>query len=112
MNVTLCVTPATATEGGNPLLQTNRTTNKLTDTGVRQARPRAAEYNLGDGRGLFLRVKPTGTKQWVFNYSHPFTKRRSNIGLGIYPGVSLATAREKAQGLRDTLSKGIDPIAE
>ena len=72
-----------------------KTTKQLTDTEVKTAKPKAKEYNLADGRGLALRVKPTGTKTWIFNYQHPITKKRNNLGFGSYPDVTLARAREK-----------------
>lgn len=64
-------------------------TSPLTNTEVSHARPKPREYNLADGKGLFLRVKPNGSKLWLFNYFKPYTDRRSNIGLGPYPTVSL-----------------------
>jgi integrase len=85
------------------------TTKPLTDTEVKQARPKAKEFSLGDGKGLFLRVKPAGSKLWVFNYSRPYTKQRANLGLGSYPDLSLSDARKKAQALNTVLAKGIDP---
>lgn len=85
------------------------TTRPLTDTEVKQARPREKEYNLGDGKGLFLRVKPSGSKLWIFNYSRPYTKQRANLGLGSYPDLSLSEARRAAQTLRAVLAKDIDP---
>ncbi|EGP02814.1 phage integrase, partial [Pasteurella multocida subsp. multocida str. Anand1_goat] len=33
------------------------------------------EYNLADGKGLYLRIKSTGTKVWIFNYYHPITQK-------------------------------------
>ena len=44
-----------------------------------------------------------------FNYTHPITKKRKNIGLGNYPGCTLKIAREKAQSYRELLSQGHDP---
>jgi integrase len=85
------------------------TTKPLTDTEVKQAKPKAKEYSLGDGNGLFLRVKPAGSKLWVFNYSRLYTKKRANLGLGSYPSLSLSEARKKAQLLAAVLAKGIDP---
>ena len=85
------------------------TTKPLTNTEVKQAKPKAKEYNLADGNGLHARVKPNGTKLWVFNYSRPFTKVRANISLGIYPNVSLSEARVKRQEYNILLSKDIDP---
>jgi hypothetical protein len=49
-------------------------TKPLTNTEVKQAKPRPKEYNLADGGGLYLRVKPNGTKLWLFNYFKPSTQ--------------------------------------
>ena len=38
------------------------TTKPLTNTEVKQNKPRKKEYSLADGNGLYLRVKPSGTK--------------------------------------------------
>jgi integrase len=86
-----------------------RVTKPLTDTQVKQAKPRATEYSLSDGNGLALRVKPSGTKSWLFNYYTPFTKKRTNISLGIYPDVSLVKARSERQAYRSLLANGVDP---
>ncbi|WP_395340753.1 integrase domain-containing protein [Ningiella sp. W23] len=85
------------------------TTTALTDTEVKQAKPKSKEYSLSDGKGLAVRVKPTGTKTWIFNYQHPITKKRTNLGFGVYPDVTLARAREKRADARALLDKGIDP---
>ena len=86
-----------------------RTTKPLTPTEVNQAKPKDKEYNLADGDGLALRIKPRGSKLWVFNYSRPYTKKRANISFGNYPDVSLADAREKRTSARKLLAKDIDP---
>lgn len=86
-----------------------KTTKPLSATEVKQAKPRSREYNLGDGNGLYLRVKPNGTKLWLFNYQKPFTKQRSNISLGTLPPVSLAQARKQRDQNRELLAKDIDP---
>lgn len=86
-----------------------KTTKPLTDTEIRQAKPKEREFSLGDGKGLLLRIKPSGAKQWVFNYTHPFTKKRSNLGLGSYPELSLSDARIAAQSFNATLANGLDP---
>ncbi len=85
------------------------TTKPLTNTEVRQAKPRDKEFNLADGNGLYLRVKPNGSKLWLFNYSRPFTKKRANLSLGVYPHISLADARAEAQSFKGLLAKDIDP---
>ncbi|MEQ3640816.1 MAG: integrase domain-containing protein [Alteromonas sp.] len=81
----------------------------LNATQVKQAKPKEREYNLSDGKGLALRIKPGGSKLWIFNYSKPLTKKRSNIGIGNYPDVSLAEAREERERFRKLLAKDIDP---
>lgn len=40
----------------------------LSDTGIRKAKPRAAAYQMTDGRGLFLWVTPAGGKLWRWKY--------------------------------------------
>ncbi|MDT0602548.1 integrase domain-containing protein [Thalassotalea castellviae] len=81
----------------------------LTNTQVKQAKAQDKEYILSDGDGLQLKIKTTGSKTWVFKYSKPFTKKRSNIGFGVYPEVSLAQAREKRKNARELLAQDIDP---
>lgn len=81
----------------------------LTNTQVKQSKAQEKEYILSDGEGLQLKVKSTGSKTWVFKYSKPFTKKRTNIGLGIYPEVSLAQARVKRKNYRELLAQDIDP---
>lgn len=81
----------------------------LTATQVKSAKPKDKEYNLSDGDGLMLRIRPTGTKLWLFNYRHPITKKRTNLAFGSYPDVSLAGARMKRTEARELLAQGISP---
>ncbi|PCI64944.1 MAG: integrase [Kangiella sp.] len=83
----------------------------LNNTQIKQAKVRLKEYNLMDGGGLALRIKPNGSKIWLFNYYHPYTKKRSNLGLGSYPDVSLMLAREIKEEYRTLLAQKIDPKA-
>lgn len=71
----------------------------------------AKEYNLADGNGLYLRVKPSGTKFWLFNYSRPYTRKRANLSFGEYPALSLVKARQKRQENLELLAQDIDPLA-
>ncbi len=82
----------------------------LTDTGIKCAKPKEKEYNLSDGYGLQCRVKPTGTKVWLFNYKRPKTNKRTNLSLGRYPIVSLKDARAKRDEYLSLLASGIDPL--
>tara|TARA_R110001592_G_scaffold303826_1_gene576072 strand:+ start:140 stop:844 length:705 start_codon:yes stop_codon:yes gene_type:complete len=84
-------------------------TTTLTNTEVKQAKPKDKVYKLSDGGGLQLRVKTNGTKSWLLDYFKPFTKKRTSLGLGAYPEVSLANARKKRVAARELLAKDIDP---
>ena len=106
LNVTLIVT--SAQKQALSVTMANKTT-PLSDTEIRKAKPREKEYILADGRGLSLRVKPNGSKNWIFNYKPPFTKKRTNMGFGAYPEVTLAQARAKREEARQLLAQEIDP---
>tara|TARA_R110002110_G_scaffold179777_4_gene385357 strand:+ start:1436 stop:2662 length:1227 start_codon:yes stop_codon:yes gene_type:complete len=84
-------------------------TKPLSSTEVLHAKPRDKEYNLADGRGLLLRIKPNGSKSWLLNYQKPFIKTRSNLSLGSYPEISLAEARKRRDEARELLAQDIDP---
>ncbi|RUO71634.1 integrase domain-containing protein [Idiomarina ramblicola] len=88
-----------------------RITKPLSAREVSEAKPKEKEYNLSDGQGLHLRVKPSGKRVWIFNYFEPFTKRRRNLTLGTFPDLSLALAREKRDANRKLLAQDIDPIS-
>jgi len=84
-------------------------TTPLTNTQVKQAKPKDKEYKLSDSGGLQLRVKPSGSKTWIFNYYKPVTKKRTALGFGQYPSVSIADARILRDEARALLSRAVDP---
>jgi integrase len=86
-----------------------RTTKPLTNTEVKQAKPKDKVYTLSDGDGLQLRIKPNGTKSWLFDYRRPYTKKRTCLSFGAFPELSLAQARGKRKEARELLAKDIDP---
>ncbi len=90
-----------------------RKTTPLSDTQIKQAKPRESEYTLWDGGGLGLRVRPNGSKVWLFNYYTPYTKKRTNLGLGGYSrskeGKTLAEVRRDRDKYRDLVDRNIDP---
>ena len=63
---------------------------------------------LHDGGGLYLRVSGTGAKSWVFRFQ--LDGKRRDMGLGPFPDISLAEAREKATSHRKQRHEGIDPL--
>ncbi len=63
-----------------------------------------------DGDGLYLHVRETGTRAWVFRYRDRVTGKLREKGLGALNDVSLAEARKAAKELRRTVQAGTDPI--
>lgn len=82
----------------------------LTDTAVRQAKPREKDFTLNDSEGLALFVKKNGTKSWHFRYSWLGSQPR--ISFGQYPAVSLRDARDLRDKANSLVAKGIDPRTE
>ncbi len=62
-----------------------------------------------DGANLYLRVAPKGGgRGWIFRFA--MGGRTRDMGLGSYPEISLATARELAGRFRGLVKEGIDPV--
>jgi integrase len=83
--------------------------NRLSDLQLKALKAEGKDYVLTDGNGLQLRVRVNGSMHWNFNYRHPVTKKRINMGLGTYPSTSLAQARKKTVEAREVLAQEIDP---
>jgi integrase len=81
----------------------------LIDTAIRNAKPAAKPARLFDGGGLYLEVSPAGGKLWRLKYR--VDGKEKLLALGIYPDVSLVTARAKRDDARKLLADGIDPGA-
>jgi hypothetical protein len=81
----------------------------LSDTAIRNAKPKDKPYKLTDERGLYLLINPAG-KYWRLDYR--FEGKRKTLALGVYPDVSLKDAREKRDEARKQLAAGIDPGAQ
>ncbi|MCS5452219.1 integrase domain-containing protein [Enterobacter huaxiensis] len=86
-----------------------RTTRPLTNTEVLRAKALEKDLTLHDGDGLFLIVKTSGKKLWRFRYQRPATKQRTMMGLGAFPALSLADARDLRADYLALLANGIDP---
>jgi hypothetical protein len=63
----------------------------LTDTVIRNAKPKDKQYKLSDERGLYLLVLKSGK---YFRLDYRFMGKRKTLALGVYPDVSLADARQ------------------
>lgn len=67
-------------------------------------------HAVGVVPGLHLQVLPTGARTWVLRMM--VAGKRREMGLGGYPGVTLAQARELARIAREKVRTGADPIEE
>jgi integrase len=63
----------------------------------------------GDGGGLWLQVRDAERRSWLFRYT--LHGKAREMGLGPFPDVSLADARQHAQTQRALLRAGVDPLA-
>lgn len=82
----------------------------LTDTAVRNAKPKEKPYKLGDSGGLFLLVQPSGGKLWRLKYR--LDGREKKLGIGIYPDIGLGDARKRRDHARELIANGRDPSRE
>ena len=79
----------------------------LTDTHIRNAKPKAKAYKLSDGGGMYLLVKPDGARYWRLDYR--FAGKRRTLALGVYPTTALSNARTRREEARALLAQGNDP---
>ena len=82
--------------------------DKLTDTVINNYRPRDKPFKISDGGGMFLLIKPNGTRLWRLKYR--IQGKEKLMALGKYPEVSLAQARGKRELAREKISQQIDPL--
>lgn len=80
----------------------------LTDTQVRNAKPKDKPYTLADGGGMYLEVAPSGSKIWRMSYRQPNGKN-NRLTFGAYPEVSLMDARRRRMDAKALKSAGNDP---
>jgi integrase len=67
-------------------------------------------HAVGGVAGLCLNVKDTGARSWILRAM--VGQKRRHIGLGAFPDVTLAQARDKAREARETILQGRDPVIE
>ena len=82
----------------------------LTSTEVKNFKPKDKQYKKPDGRGLWLVIRPTGSKFWRYDFR--YGGKNLSMSFGVYPEVGLKEAREKREAARELLSKNINPISE
>ena len=67
-------------------------------------------FSVGGVPGLHLQLTPKDGRSWVLRAK--VGPARRDIGLGGFPAVTLAQARDKARDARNKIDQGIDPIEE
>lgn len=82
----------------------------LSDLKCRKAVPAEKPFKLSDGKGLFLLVKPNGSKLWQMRYT--FAGKESILSFGPYPEVKLQEARDRRDTARRQLRDGLNPGLE
>lgn len=71
---------------------------------------RAGRWSVGGVDGLALQVTESGARTWVLRVT--VGGRQREMGLGSFPTVPLAEARERARAHRAQVAEGADPIAQ
>jgi integrase len=79
----------------------------LTPAGIKHLKP----GRHADGTGLYMDVTLSGGRSWLFRYRAADGRRRV-MGLGAYPAITLADARDRALDLSRQVRAGTDPMSE
>ena len=83
----------------------------LTDLKAKNIKP--GNRNIPDGTVVGLRLEASTAKgqgKWILRYVSPETTKRRDMGLGVYPEVSITDARKVASQARELIRDGKDPI--
>lgn len=79
----------------------------VNDKIIQAARPQEKAYRIKDEHGLYLEIRPSGTKSWRLRYS--FKGKPGIMTIGEYPLMSLKEARARRDDIRKNLMNGIAP---
>jgi integrase len=69
-----------------------------------------ATFAAGGVSGLMLQITPNGGRTWLLRVT--VGAKRREIGLGGFPDVTLAQARDRAREAKDKIRSGVDPVEE
>lgn len=82
----------------------------LNDTRIRNIKPDKAPVKLTDSNGLYVEVRPSGTKLWRYRYR--IAGKENVFALGEYPDMGLADARSARDDARKLVKQGVHPSHE
>ncbi|WP_186402762.1 tyrosine-type recombinase/integrase [Sphingopyxis sp. P1IMeth2] len=82
----------------------------LSNVQITQAIPRDKEYKLSDGGGLYLLIRPNGSKLW--KHKLRINGKEKKLSYGAFPLVSLKEARLKRDETKLAMSRGEDPVQQ
>ncbi len=71
---------------------------------------KVGHHAVGGVAGLYLYVVESGARSWVLRTM--VGNKRRHMGLGGFPEVPLAKAKEKARAAKEQIDQGIDPIVQ
>jgi len=80
----------------------------LTDIKILNAEQRDKEYKLADGGGLYVLIRPNGSKLWKLKL--PIHGREQKLSFGRYPEISLKEARSRRDEAKLEMARGGDPV--
>lgn len=83
----------------------------LTDTKIKSLKPSEKIKKVADSGGLYIEVRPAGTKFFRISYRYKLSTRTVQrlYTVGEYPKITLSEARKTLLEVKDLLSRGIDP---
>ena len=95
-------------------VETSKTPDRPSPSAPKQLNMKALERIRETGRhavgnGLYLQIATGGARSWVYHYQQH--GRRHDLGLGPFPAVTLAMAREAITKVRQQLHRNEDPLA-
>jgi len=79
----------------------------LTDTKIRNSKPKDKDYQIRDGGGLYILIKKNGRK--IFRIDYSYMRKRNTYTIGEYPAITLSKARKVKVEIKELISQEIDP---
>ena len=86
----------------------SRQVTALTNTKIKNLKPKNKKYKISDGQRLYIVVESNGRKWWMYEYM--YNGKRTQKSLGNYPEISLAKARELKEKYRELELKNTPPL--